>query len=407
MMANSCMTNLVQRCNPNQTQESGPSTIGKITHSTISQDTSTRPRPHSNITNFGRDHFGQRITQKQTVVPSAMRRYPPNLTPTPSPLCPTCPAKDRLLLWKLTEHTHRSNNTNPPLPPTNKECIREVLTEAYSNSTKAMYGTGILVFHVFCDRKGINKTQRAPCEQTPLSNFISTLIGNYLAQAIKNYTYSLQAWHIIHRIPWNVNNAELQTLFTSTAKNQPLKSTKAQRPPCTIEDLVAIHKNLNPRDPFDTTVLACRTTTFWLVAQLGELTIPKLNAFNPKIHVKYSNLNQNVMDRHGNKVTTIFIPWTKALKSQGEELNWAAQALTGADLEEAMRNHLNINQFDNNSHLFQHHWKGTSRPMSKSIFLTQIRKALMAAKRKPIAGHSLRIGGTLEYLLRGIDFPVV
>ena len=407
MMVNARTANLTQRYNPNRTLESGPTAVGKTTPLAPLRDTSTRPRPRSNTTNFGGDHFGKRVARTRTANPSTTKHYPPNLTPTPSPLRPTCPSKDRLLLWRPTEHTHWSDGTIPPLPPTDEERIREVLAEAYSDSTKATYGTGLLVFHVFCDRKGINEIQRAPCGQTLLSNFVSTLIGDYSAQAIENYVYGLRAWHIIHRIPWNVNNIELQTLFASAAKNQPPKSSKAQRPPCTIEDLVTIRENLNPRDPFDAAVLACLTTTFWSVARLGELTIPKLDAFNPEIHVKRSNLNQNVTDRYGNKVTTIFIPWTKASKSQGEELNWVAQTHTGADPEEAMRNHLNINQFDDNSHLFQHHWKGTSRPMSKNIFLTRIRKALTAAKRKHVTGHSLRIGGTLEYLLRGIDFPVV
>jgi len=72
-----------------------------------------------------------------------------------------------------------------------------------------------------------------------------------------------------------------------------------------------------------------------------------------------------------------------------------------------MQNHLTLNNFSDNTHLFQHQWKGTSQPMSKAIFLTQIWKALTDAKRGPLTEHLLRIGGTLEYLLRGIDFPVV
>ena len=333
--------------------------------------------------------------------------YPANLTPIPSPLRPACVAKDRLRLWKPVTPTSQTSDANPPLPPADEKRIQEVLAGAYTDTTKATYGTGLLVFHVFCDKKGIDEPQRAPCGQTLLSNFVATLIGDYSAQAIENYTYGLRAWHIVHRIPWDINNNELQALFASAAKNQPPKAKKAQQPPCTVEDLTAIRDNLNLRDPFDVAVFACLTTTFWSVARLGEFTVPKLDAFNPDVHVKRSNVKKDVTDRHGNKVTTIFVPWTKVAKSQGEELNWAAQPQTRADPEEAMRNHLRINKLDENSHLFQHHWKGTSRPMSKNIFLTRIKKALTDANRKPITGHSLRIGGTLEYLLRGIDFSVV
>ena len=336
-----------------------------------------------------------------------MGRFPTNLTPTPSPLRPLCSAKDRLRLWRPTTSPHSEGNPNPLLSNADENRIREVLAEAYSDSTKATYGTGLLVFHVFCDQKGVEEAQRAPCGQNLLSAFISTLIGDYSAQAVENYTYGLRAWHIIHRISWKINPAELRTLFASAAKNQPPKSKKAPKLPCTIEDLVAIRQNLDLRTPFDAAVFACLTTTFWAVARLGEFTTSNLNAFNPETHVKRSDLNMNVTDRHGHKVATIRIPWTKAAKSQGEELNWAAQPHTGADPEEAMRNHLSQNQFDGNTHLFQHHWKGSSRPMSRAIFLTRIRKALVDARRNTLTGHSFRIGGTLEYLLRGIDFPVV
>lgn len=295
----------------------------------------------------------------------------------------------------------------PLLSSNDEERIREVLAAAYSDSTKATYGTGLLVFHVYCDKKGINEAQRTPCSQTLLAGFISTLVGDYSAQAIENYTYGLRAWHIIHRIPWEINHAELQALFASAAKNQPPKSEKAQKPPCTVEDLAAIRDHLDLRNPFDAAVFACLTTTFWSVARLGEFTIPKLTAFNPTRHVKRSDLSMNVTDRHGNKVTTFAIPWTKAAKSQGEELNWAAQPRTGVDPDDAMKTHLRLNQFDHEFHLFHHHHRGNSRPMSKSIFLTRIRKALVDAGRPPLTGHSLRIGGTLEYLLRGVDFPVV
>ena len=366
-----------------------------------------RRSPPPNSTNFGQNRFEQWSIQSQAQNKNTTRRLPPGLSLTSSPLRPACAAKDRLRLWKPQISSHPRVNPNNPLSIADERRIQEVLAEAYSDSTKVTYGTGLLVFHVFCDKKGIEESQRTPCSQTLLSCFISTLIGDYSAQAIENYTYGIRAWHIVHRIPWKINQAELQTLFASAAKNQPQKSEKAQKPPCTVEDLAAIRQNLDVREPFDAAVFACLTTTFWAVARLGEFTVPRLDAFNPDIHVKRSNLNMDVVDRHGNRVTTIHIPWTKASKSKGEELNWATQPQTRADPEEAMRNHLKINNFNESSHLFEHHWKGKSRPMSKAIFLTRIRKALVDARRAPITGHSLRIGGTLEYLLRGIDFPVV
>jgi hypothetical protein len=384
-----------------------PNAGGLKTTSTKLPDVYTRPKPRPNGTKFGQDTFGRRNAQAQTTNLGSACRYPPNLTPIPSTLRPACIAKHRLSLWKPATPPPQASIQNHLLHSVDEARIREVLSEAYSDSTKVTYGTGLLVFHVYCDKKEISEPQRAPIGQTLLAGFISTLIGDYSAQAIENYTYGLRAWHIIHRIPWKINRAELQTLFASAAKNQPPKSSKAQKPPCTLQDLVAIRDNLDPRDPFDVAVFACLTTTFWAAARLGEFTVPNLKAFKPERHVKRSDLKANVTDRHGNSVTTIFIPWTKAAKSQGEELNWAAQPQTGVDPEQAMKNHLRINQFDDKTHLFHHRHQRTSRPMSKSIFLARIKKALSDAGREPITGHSLRVGGTLEYLLRGVDFSVV
>ena len=371
-----------------------------------SPDISTKPKPRTNGFNLGQNHVERPISSAQATNLDPTRHPLLQFTSIPSPLRPDCEAKHRLFRWRPPAPFPQTSS-DLILPSIDEDRIRLVLAEAYSDSTKATYGTGLQTFHAFCNMKGISESQRTPCGPNLLASFIATLIGQYSAQAIENYTYGLRAWHIIHRIPWKINPVELQTLFTSAAKNQPPKSSKAQKPPCTLEDLVAIRDHLDLQDPFDVAVFACLTTTFWTAARLGEFTIPRLDAFNPEQHVKRSDLKLNVVDRHGNRVSTFFIPWTKASKSQGEELNWAAQPQTGVDPERAMQEHLRINQFDDRSHLFQYRHQHTSRPMSKSVFLSRIRKALKDAGRKPITGHSLRVGGTLEYLLRGVDFSVV
>ena len=61
------------------------------------------------------------------------------------------------------------------------------------------------------------------------------------------------------------------------------------------------------------------------------------------------------------------------------------------------------------------YYRGGFYPSKGSLFYSFARKLRKSstipirtpAKREPLSGHSLRIGGTLEYLLRGIDFPVV
>ena len=48
------------------------------------------------------------------------------------------------------------------LTTTDLERVKEVLEGAWADSTKEAYGAGLLIFHVFCDRKNIsNEEQQA------------------------------------------------------------------------------------------------------------------------------------------------------------------------------------------------------------------------------------------------------
>ena len=188
------MTNPAHRYNPYPNQgrfPTKPDAKWRTKTSMPLPDVSMRRRPHSNGSNFSRDRFGQRNLRTQPTNPHVTRHFPPNLTPIPSPLRPDCPAKDRLCLWIPTTPPHAEHSANPPLSIMDENRIREVLVEAYSDTTKATYGTGLLVFHVFCDKKGIEESQRTPCGQSLLSSFIATLIRDYSAPAIENYTYGL------------------------------------------------------------------------------------------------------------------------------------------------------------------------------------------------------------------------
>ncbi|SJL14243.1 uncharacterized protein ARMOST_17699 [Armillaria ostoyae] len=45
--------------------------------------------------------------------------------------------------------------------------------------------------------------------------------------------------------------------------------------------------------------------------------------------------------------------------------------------------------------------------VQKPAFLTRLHKAFKDTKMEPLQGHGIRIGATLEYLLRGIPFDVI
>ena len=77
------------------------------------------------------------------------------------------------------------------------------------------------------------------------------------------------------------------------------------------------------------------------------------------------------------------------------------------DPSATFKNHLKVNNPPPNAHLFSHkHGKGM-RPMTHLIFLNRIHKIVAERKMENLPGHGIRVGTTLEYLLRGIPFDVV
>jgi hypothetical protein len=93
--------------------------------------------------------------------------------------------------------------------------------------------------------------------------------------------------------------------------------------------------------------------------------------------------------------------------SEGEDVYWASQEGV-TDPTAALQNHLWINQPSEASHLFAYQAKqATRKPLTKTKFLERVGKAACAAGLEPLQGHGIRIGFTLEYLLRGVPFNVM
>ena len=73
----------------------------------------------------------------------------------------------------------------------------------------------------------------------------------------------------------------------------------------------------------------------------------------------------------------------------------------------ALQNHMCVNQPSAASHLFAYQAKHARRPLTKAKFLERVGSAARAAGLEPLQGHGIRIGSTLEYLLRGVPFDVM
>ncbi|KAF9525830.1 hypothetical protein CPB83DRAFT_908917 [Crepidotus variabilis] len=333
--------------------------------------------------------------------------YSPSLRPKPSHLRPHVPAKDRLLLWVPL---HARNVLDQQGRPTNLTAddldrVKDVLEGAWAESTKETYGSGLLVYHVFCDRKHLPEEQRAPVSQIVMASFIATIAGAYSGKSISNYVQGVRAWHILHGVEWKMKDDEIATMLKAADKATPSGARRPRRTPYTIDFIISIRNHLNLSDPLHAAVYACLTTTFYSAARLGEFTVPRLDAFDPDRHVKPSDVTTEV-DRQGLKSTVFHLPTTKASPITGEDVSWSTQSgLTNPEV--ALAHHLQLNEPPPAGALFAYQYKGSHRPLTKPKMIQVLSNAAKAAGLDPRQGHGIRIGSTLEYLLRGVPFDVM
>jgi len=201
-------------------------------------------------------------------------------------------ARERLTAWKPTSSRDAldSEGRSTNLVVADLSRIKELISGSYELSTLESYGSGLLIYHVFCDEKQIAETQRAPASPVLMASFVATIAGAYSGSTIRNYFYSVRAWHLVHGVVWNMNDAEMEALLRGAVKAAPASSKRKQRVPYTPDFMIAVRGQLDLTKPLDTAVYACLTTTFYAAARLGEFVVPTLKTFNPALHVKPSDV---------------------------------------------------------------------------------------------------------------------
>ena len=279
---------------------------------------------------------------------------------------------------------------------------KQLALSSYAQSTKATYGTGLLRFHEYCDTIALPETSRTPASTTIIAGFITYLSGRYSKTAINNFIAGVKAWHVVNNLHVDLDNNLIQTLLRGAARVQPLPLPRRQ--PLTTEQLEKILHKLDINLPEHAAVAACLTTTFYSCSRLGEFTVSTPNAFDPNLHITISGVSFQ-RDRFFNRVTAFKLPRTKT-SITGETVFWAAQNNASNPLFYLL-NHLRINENTPSEHLFAFKNKGSKTPLTRNNFIRNVKNSASKAGLVFNSGHSLRIGSTLEYLLRGVPFEVV
>ncbi|KAG1743377.1 hypothetical protein EDB19DRAFT_1633214, partial [Suillus lakei] len=249
---------------------------------------------------------------------------------------PHCAAKDRLHLWMPFTPRH----TPSTLVPSDMTRVQEVMLHAWAESTHESYGSGLLVFHVYCDSRSIPEHDRAPANSTLISTFIAFIMGSYSRKTIANYIFGVRAWHILHGMRWALNDEETDALLKA-AENLALPSSKRKkRRPFTVDFICTLHGQLDINSPLDSSVYSCLMTAFYCTARASEFTIPTLMSFNPNLHVKPSDTSIK-HDRNQLEMRVFHLPQTKT-SAEGEDILFARQNGI-SDPEVAFLHHLAVN----------------------------------------------------------------
>lgn len=349
-------------------------------------------------------------TEPTLQIQSRPAPYRAGLTPLPSPLRPHCLAREQLRLWTPIPSRNTTDRSRHPLhlPEAELAQILDFMSRAWEEGTRESYGTGLLIYHVFCDQRVplVPEFQRAPISPTLLMAFISCLAGSYAGKTLSNYMHGVRAWHVLHGVPWSINENELEAALRAAERSTPASSKRKKRRPYTVEFIVKLRGALNLEDPLDAAIYACLTTCFYAVARLGEFTVKRLNDFDPRLHITPAHLKQE-RNRDGLEVTVLHIPRTK-VSIEGEDVTWSTQN-GPTDPTAALQQHFQINSPPQDGHLFAYKDQkaGTHKPLTKSKFLKRIAQAAKSINEDPLQGHGIRIGATLEYLLRNVPFEVV
>ena len=182
------------------------------------------------------------------------------------------------------------------------------MSHAWAQSTQEGYSSGLLSWHIYCDKKSIPELQCAPASQPHLATFVASLTGSCSSGTIANYLYDVHAWHILHGMEWKLNKLKIDALLKGAERLTPESSKWKKRQPYTTKFMSAIHQQLNLTDPFDAAVFACLTTCFYATACVGELTVPWLGTFNITHHVTPVDLHTE-NNQNGTKVTVCYVPY--------------------------------------------------------------------------------------------------
>ncbi|CAD6910101.1 unnamed protein product [Tilletia laevis] len=176
----------------------------------------------------------------------------------------------------------------------------------------------------------------------------------------------------------------------------PASSERPPRDPYTPAYLRAIKPHFDLRDAKDLTVWCA----FWGLERIREVTVPTQKTYDPAVHISRAGWALRPPSPGSTAAGTLRLPWTKTTRSAGAVVVLSAQDVDLCPVL-ALSAPLTTSALPDSLALFAY-FQGNKRvPLSRSVFLSRLRRAAEAAALPALHGHSFRIGGCAKLLLRG------
>ncbi|KAE8226100.1 hypothetical protein CF319_g1266 [Tilletia indica] len=276
------------------------------------------------------------------------------------------------------------------------------MERAFAPATLEGYDTGLGHFLDWCDLHGIDESDRCPASEELLCRFVAAQAGLYAGGTVSKWVSAVGAWHKVYGVPWAfAPHSRLTLALRGAAVMTPASSRRPPRDPYTPAYLRRLAPFLDTSTPLDAAVWACAVCAFWGLARTGELVVPTQRSFDPVFHVSRAQARLTPASAGRPAAATLHLPWTKTTRSAGAVMVLAAQEPDLCPVS-ALRHHLAISPLPDASSLFAYGRPRGPVSLSRSVFLGRMRRAAIAAKLPVLNGHSFRIGGCTELLLRGV-----
>jgi hypothetical protein len=284
-----------------------------------------------------------------------------------------------------------------------RDKVELAIQHAWADSTLKKYGQSLEAFHHFCNAEGVSMDQRLPANEFLLCAFAASRVGEIAGSTARGAMAAVKAWHIINDAEWQ-GGIRLRYTLRGVENLAPAKSKKEARPPITREMLDVLEAKLDHNDPKDAAVFAAACCAFWGQLRLGEILSDTEGSFKRGRIPTASDLRPPTSPR-GTRV--LHLPWTKTKKSSGDDAILCRQQ-GPSDPIRAVEEHLKANDIPPDLPLFAHrNTAGNLICLTRKKMLRRCNEIWGRHGYPAYTGHSFRIGGTTELLVKGVNPDVV